>query len=208
LTDTRGYILKTLTYFDMFNYPLLADELFFFHGEPCTRTLFDETLASLITGKTVFCLEGFYGLHNDKGHAENRKKANRLAVEQMIIAKKAAHTLSKFPYVRGLAVSGSLSKNYGSEKADIDFFVITAPGRLWIARTCMHLYKKLTYLTGRHNWYCMNYYVDEAMPEIEEKNIFTATETVTLLPMYGRRPIHGRLNGSHSTPSSLKVSLK
>ena len=31
----------------------------------------------------------------------------------------------------------------------------------------------------------MNYYVDEKEPEIEEKNIYTATEVVTLIPMYG-----------------------
>src|SRR5690242_13765258 len=50
----------------------------------------------------------------------------------------------------------------------------------------MHLYKKLTFLTGRQNRYCMNYYVDEAGLEITEKNIFTAMEIVTLRPMQGR----------------------
>src|SRR2546430_6574247 len=68
---------------------------------------------------------------------------------------------------------------------DIDFFIITSANRLWIARTCMHLFKKLTFLTGRQHWYCMNYYIDEEALNIEEHNIFTATELITLLPVCG-----------------------
>ena len=49
----------------------------------------------------------------------------------------------------------------------------------------MHLFKKWSFLTGRQHWYCMNYYVDEEALEIKEKNIFTATEMITLLPASG-----------------------
>ncbi len=108
-----------------------------------------------------------------------------MAAEQMKTAFRAAKILSRFPYVKGLAISGSLSKNYSTKKTDIDFFIITTANRLWIARTLMHLYKKFTFITGRQDWFCMNYYVDEAGLEIEEKNIYTAIEIATLLPMQG-----------------------
>jgi len=108
----------------------------------------------------------------------------------MVTAGKVAGFLSKFPFTKAIAVSGSLSKNFATEKTDIDFFIITAANRLWIARTCMHLYKKLTFLMGRQHWFCMNYYVDEAALEITEKNIFTATEIVTLIPMQGKSSFH------------------
>jgi hypothetical protein len=49
----------------------------------------------------------------------------------------------------------------------------------------MHLFKKLTFITGHQHWYCMNYYIDEEALRIEEQNIFTATELVTLLPVCG-----------------------
>jgi hypothetical protein len=175
-----------LAYFDIFHYPLLNKELLLFHGEACTQLMLEEALTSLLHDNSIFYIDGFYSLHNDITLATKRRKANKLAAEQMVTAYKAANIIARFPYVKGLAVSGSLSKNYGSEKTDIDFFIITAANRLWIARTIMHLYKKFTFLTGRHNWFCMNYYVDEAVPEIEEKNIFTAIEIITLLPMHGR----------------------
>ena len=186
MTNTTQYILKTLAYFDIFHYPLLREEILQFHGEESNQAIINESLQTLLHDKCIFFIDEFYSLHNDITLAIKRKKANILATEQMLIAHKAAKILSRFPYVKGLAVSGSLSKNYGSEKTDIDFFIITAANRLWIARTIMHLYKKLTYITGRENWFCMNYYVDEAVPEIEEKNIFTAMEIATLLPMYGK----------------------
>lgn len=108
-----------------------------------------------------------------------------MAVKQLSIAKKVARILSHFPYVQSIAVSGSLSKHFADEKTDIDFFIVTSANRLWIARTIMHLLKKFSYIVSKQHWFCMNYYVDEHGLEIPEKNIFTAMEIVTLMPMQG-----------------------
>jgi hypothetical protein len=74
---------------------------------------------------------------------------------------------------------------YADEKADIDFFIITQADRLWIARTFMHIFKKLTFLTGTQHLYCMNYYLDEKALQLSDQNIYTAIETVTLIPAGG-----------------------
>jgi predicted nucleotidyltransferase len=93
--------------------------------------------------------------------------------------------IHKFPFVRAVGISGSLSKNYADAKADIDYFIIAKGNRLWIARTFLHLFKKLTFLVGRQHFYCMNYFVDEKALLIKEQNIYSATEVVTLLPAAG-----------------------
>jgi len=161
-----------------------------FHAEDISWPVIDIELKTLENDKLIFRFDEFYTLHNDHAIIQRRKKGNLLATQQMVTARKVAAMLSKFPFVKGVSVSGSLSKNFATEKTDIDFFIITAANRLWIARTCMHLYKKLTFLTGRQHWFCMNYYVDEAELEITEKNIFTATEIVTLLPMQGKSSLY------------------
>lgn len=157
-----------------------------FHAEYISHTVIATALEELIHDKTVFRFDEFYSLKNDPSLVQRRRNGNILANAQMKTAVKVAGFLSGFPYVKGIAVSGSLSKNFANEKSDIDFFIVTEANRLWIARTFMHLYKKLIFLTGRQNRYCMNYYVDEAGLEIVEKNIFTAMEIVTLKPMQGR----------------------
>ena len=145
----------------------------------------EEAFLFLGNEKLIFCIEGFYALSNNSFLVQRRKKGNEKAIDQLRIAVKVAKLLSWFPYVKGIAVSGSLSKNFADERSDIDFFIITAKNRLWIARTFMHLFKKLTYLAGRQNWFCMNYFVDESALEIKEKNIFTAMEIVTAIPLRG-----------------------
>lgn len=186
MTTTAQNILKTLGYFDLFQYPLTRPEISVFHPAVVPLQELETALETLLTEKTVFRLDEFYSLSNDHLLVERRRRGNLLAVKQLKTAQRVAKFLSRFPYVKAVAVSGSLSKNFASDKTDIDLFIITAPNRLWIARTCMHLFKKLTFLTGRQHRYCMNYYVDEQEPEITEKNIFTAIEIITLLPMQGR----------------------
>jgi hypothetical protein len=107
------------------------------------------------------------------------------------IAEKGARLLFQFPFVRGVFISGSLSKRCAEKKEDVDYFIVTSANRLWIARTIMHLFKKLTYLSGHQHRYCMNYYVDEEALEIREKNIFTATELITLIAASGNGGVAG-----------------
>ena len=88
-----------------------------------------------------------------------------------------------------MGISGSLSKGYYDDDGDIDFFIITSPKRLWIARTFLILYKKIFLLNSR-KYFCVNYFISSNALEIEEKNIFTATELTTLLPMFGNGSFH------------------
>ena len=60
-----------------------------------------------------------------------------------------------------------------------------------------------TYLRGRQHFYCMNYYVDERALEIPEKNIFTATEITTLIPLRGSRSFKDFFTANSWTKSFL-----
>jgi hypothetical protein len=205
LKDTQQNILKVLAYFDIFHYPLVGDEIRSFLPVIINETSLKEALAVLLTEKQVFKFGDFYSLKNEQSLIERRCKGNSVAKTKMDTALRAVAILSHFPYVHALAISGSLSKNFADEKTDIDFFIITAPNRLWIARTIMHLFKKLSFLVGRQDWFCMNYYVDEAMMEIPEKNIFTAMEIVTLIPMYGHETLSCFFNNNEWTKNYFPV---
>jgi hypothetical protein len=67
---------------------------------------------------------------------------------------------------------------------DIDYFIITSPGRLWVARTLLILYKKLFLLNSRRD-FCVNYFVDTEHLTVTERDRYTALEVVTLIPVYG-----------------------
>jgi hypothetical protein len=179
-------ILKALAYFDIFQYPLLQSEIIEFSDQPLNESFLEKTLEQLLHEKRVFRLDNFYSLQNNLLLKEKRIQGNRRAEQLLPKAMKIGRFLSKFPFVRAIGISGSLSKHYADENADIDFFVITKTNRVWIARTLMHIFKKFTFITGRQHFYCMNYYVDEMALQIEEKNIFTAIEVKTLVPVCGK----------------------
>jgi hypothetical protein len=181
----RSSILKVFAYFDIFNYPLSIEDIVLFLDMETEEYPVKRELDMLVKEGSLFRTGPFYSLQNNPGLAEKRNHSREHADELLPIATKGARLLFQFPFVRGVFISGSLSKRCADDKADIDYFIVTSANRLWIARTLMHLFKKLTYLRGRQHRYCMNYYVDEDAMEIKEKNIFTATELITLIPASG-----------------------
>lgn len=185
VSEIKKNILATLAYFDAFNYPLTREEVCLFLPARYERQIFDEGIACLIRCRLIFRFDKFYTLKNDPYLVQRRTKGNQKAFEMIQTARKVGNWLIKFPYVRGIAISGSLSKNYADDGSDIDLFVIAAPNRLWVARTLMHCFKKFTFLVNKQHCFCMNYYIDEQGLEIAEKNIYTATEVVTLIPIQG-----------------------
>jgi len=146
---------------------------------------FSNELRALQDEGQVYRLDEFYSIINDHSLPERRRKGNARAQLLLKRASRIGRFLSAFPFVTGVAISGSLSKNYADERADIDFFIITRSNRLWIARTLMHIFKKFTFITGKQNLYCMNYYIDHLSLEIAEQNIYTAIEVATLIPVKG-----------------------
>ena len=178
-------ILQVLAYFDVFHYPLLAEEIASYLQQPVTTAVINNELENLQQQNRIYRLDNFYSLRDDVFLAIRRKNGNLLAAQEMKKAARSASVLYQFPFVKGLAISGSLSKNYADENTDIDFFIITAPNRVWIARTLMHIFYKWAVLTKKQRLYCMNYYISEEALLIPEQNIFTAMEIITLIPVKG-----------------------
>jgi hypothetical protein len=181
----RSSILKVIAYFDMFNHPVSLEDILYFLDTEAEEYSIQIELDTLIEEGYLFRTGPFYSLKNDPAIADKRANSHRRADALLPIAERGARLLYQFPFVRGVFISGSLSKHCAEEKDDIDYFIVTSANRLWIARTFMHLFKKLTYLRGHQHRFCMNYYVDEEALEIREKNIFTATELITLIAASG-----------------------
>jgi len=177
--------LKALLYYDIFHYPLTAKEVYHFMStNHVTHEEVQETLNDLSAKGYIFKQDKFYSIQNNQELIHRRVKGNTEAQKWIHPAEKQARLIHSFPFVRAVMVSGSLSKNYMDEKSDLDFFIITAPQRLWIARTLLVIYKKIV-LFNSHQHFCVNYFIDSNHLEIEEKNIFTATELATLIPLCG-----------------------
>lgn len=178
-------VIKTLLYYDIFNYPLKGSEVYrFLNVRSITEATVIDSLNSLVDQQLVFRFEEFYSVQPHQSNIDRRIKGNKEADRIISIAKQKAFFISSFPFVRAVMASGSLSKGYMDEKSDLDFFVVTEPGKLWIARMLLVMYKRI-FLLNSHKFFCVNYFVDYSHLEIEDKNLFTATELATVIPLYG-----------------------
>ncbi len=185
-------LLKPILYFSLFQYPLTEEEIYSFSEADSIESLKKE-LKDLVANKVIYKIDEFYLAENDESQIQRRLSGNQMAKDIHGKANSVSRFISKFPYVEGVGISGSLSKGYFDEEGDIDFFIITTPKRLWIARTFLILYKKL-FLFNSKKYFCVNYFISTNSLEIEEKNRFTATELTTMLPMYGNGSFHDFYN--------------
>lgn len=185
MNGIKRSVLQVLAYYDMFQYPLSMKEIHAFMGVRCPFAELEKCIEDLLEDKKIFESNRFYSVQNLDIISTKRIKENAAAEKQLKLAKKIACFLTWFPYIRGVAISGSLSKQVANEESDIDFFVITKENRLWIAKIFFRLMIKLSSFIRLDKWFCINYIIDETSLEVSEKNIFTATEIITLLPVYG-----------------------
>ena len=176
--------LKTILYFSLFKYPLTRTEIFQF-SENTDQKEVDSEIDLLLKKGIIFNFDGFYIDVNNPDRVERRLKGNEMARNIMPKAIKVSRKIAKFPYVKGVCLSGALSKGYYDDDGDFDFFIITKPNRLWIARTILVLYKKI-FLFNSKKYFCVNYFISSDQLEIAEQNLFTATEIATLIPLYGK----------------------
>ncbi len=181
-------LLKPILYFSLFKYPLTEEEIFNF-SKATSKEQIKLDLNELVNDNIIYKIDDFYLTENNETLIKRRLEGNKMAKNIYQKALTISRLISKFPYVEGVGISGSLSKGYYDDDADIDFFIITSPKRLWIARTFLILYKKIFLLNSR-KYFCVNYFISSNALEIEEKNIFTATELTTLLPMFGNGSFH------------------
>lgn len=182
--EASAAILRTLLYYRIFRFPLREDELERF----CSRRLpgpeeLREVLSRLVARGDAGERDGFYFV-GDEAQAVERRVAERLAAEALPRALRRSRLIARFPFVRGVALTGTISKGVFREGDDVDFFVVTAKDRVWVCRTLLMLFKKLVLLDS-HRYFCVNYLVAEDALAVPDRNAFTATEVAWLRPVAG-----------------------
>src|SRR5262245_7809961 len=136
-------ILRTLLYFDMFQHPMRLREIHhYLHGQAGDEEAFRRALDGLVEQGFVHARQGFYALRKIEHLSKRRVEGERQAARALKTARKYSSIIASFPFVRGVCISGSLSKGYMDSHTDIDYFIITQPGRLWLSRTLLVLFKK------------------------------------------------------------------
>jgi hypothetical protein len=184
----RADVLRTLLYYEIWRYPLTRDELHAFLQVPAADIAgFTATLDRLVRQGCIGEDRRYYFIPGTPGgHVNARLGGERRARRMWLAARVAAHAIKRFPFVRGVFVSGGLSKNTARRGSDVDFLILTEPGRLWIARTLLVLFKRVA-LFGSKKFFCVNSFAATDSMKIGERNIYQANEIAQLKPLFNTR---------------------
>ena len=182
-------IVQAVAYADVFDYPLTADEIHrYLIGVPASRGMVRGVLgngrpAVLARSGRYFTLEG------RESAVDTRRARAAVAAGYWRRAVRYGHTMGNLPFVRMVAVTGALAMDNIAD-GDIDYLIITEPGRLWVCRALIVGLVRMAALRGTE--LCPNYFLSEQALVLNERNLFTAHEVAQMVPLTGM-PTYQRL---------------
>ncbi|MBX3165165.1 MAG: nucleotidyltransferase domain-containing protein [Bacteroidetes bacterium] len=175
---------EALCYFDIFKYPLKKEEIQNFCSSKISADELEIVLTELLDSAKIKQHGEYYLLDNAQANTiETRIENEARLKKKTFIIKRFARFVSRFPFVRAVFISGSVSKGIFKSDSDVDYFIITEPNRLWVCRTFLILFKKI-FLLNSKKYFCVNYFVSSDNLKIPDENLFVATEIKTLIPVF------------------------
>lgn len=166
-------------YFDVFRHPLRVDELTDLCGAEIEAAVEGACLAGTVEreGRWVFRRER-------GGDRARRAERSAEAERQWRRARSAAAALAQAPFVRGVLVTGALSKQSAEPDGDVDFMLLVEPGRVWTVKSALHLLRRG--LPGPlREALCTNYLLGTDGLALPQRSMFHAVELATAVPMFG-----------------------
>jgi hypothetical protein len=185
LNDLERAIVEAVIYADIFDYPLTAAEVHRYlpHVEASPAMV----AAALQDGRLIpthLWRHGDYFLLPGRETAvASRELRASYARCLWPRAEHYAHIIASLPFVRMLAVTGSLAVDNVDAGGDIDYLIVTESGRLWLCRALVILVVRAAARWG--DALCPNYFVSERALLFQERNLYTARELAQMVPLAG-----------------------
>ncbi|MCH7663326.1 MAG: hypothetical protein IH859_05580 [Chloroflexi bacterium] len=178
--DLRQAILQTVAYSDIFDYPLTIEEIHrYLIGNDASLAVVSEVINHIRNLETQ---AGYYTLPGRIDLVRTRSLRTKIASALWSQAIRYGRIVSNFPFVKMVAVTGALAMSNVDSDADVDYLIVTKPGRLWTVRAMVLGLERIR-VTGAT--ICPNYLLSEAALSLEDKDLFTAQELVRMAPLSG-----------------------
>jgi hypothetical protein len=180
-------VVEAIAYADVFGWPLTGEEI---HRYLSVAATADAVRATLADGRLELHVSSIDGLHVLRGReqlVDERGRRTALAADLWPRAYRFGSWIAWLPWVRLVAVSGSLAVGAPTDGADVDLFIVSADRRLWLTRALTIGVVKLASRarSARRVVLCPNYVVTTSAIELTERDLFTAHELAQLVPLAG-----------------------
>ncbi|MFX0070545.1 MAG: hypothetical protein ACFFAO_05575, partial [Candidatus Hermodarchaeota archaeon] len=178
-------VLQLISYFNSFDYPLKFEEIgsiLNFNKNRIEIALNDLSYQQIITHKYNYYF--IPGKEWTIGERYNSMVFFRQNIRKIV---RSGWILSHFPFVRGLILTGSASKEILEKNDDFDFLVIAEPNHIWLCRFIIEKFRKLiskNFKFKNYRFFDCNYIISQKNLTIEDQNEFTAIEIFFAKPIF------------------------
>jgi hypothetical protein len=174
---------KTVAYADVFDYPLsVAEAHRYLIGVAAPLDAVRAGLERLVPERLAR-QNGLYTLPGRDDLVETRQRRAAVAARLWPEAVRHGRTLAELPFVRMVAVTGSLTRDNVESGSDVDYLVVTAAGRVWVGRGLTGLARRTVEPRGIRA--CPNYVLSEQALFLRDRTLFTACELAQMVPLSG-----------------------
>jgi len=202
LTKLSKNILSTIIYYDILDYPMTAFEVWKYLTSADGRESEENESDVIGLGEVVRALEGeeleeriekfqgFYFLRGRMSLVEKRLEKNKISQQKFKIIRRVIFWLRFLPYVRMVAVTGTVAMKNAGKNSDLDLLVVIRHGRIFFGRTAVtalvHLMGKRRYGRKITDRICLNCFLTDDSLESRLQDIFSASEYSFIVPLFGQ----------------------
>jgi hypothetical protein len=180
----RQAILRAVLYADMFDHAPSASELYqMLDMSGISQGGFEEGLQKLQEEGALLNYDERWVLAEREEIVQVWRRRQEHSARKWRAALRYSAWIRCLPFVRMVAVTGTLAVQSAEAGDDIDLFLITTPGRVWLARALTILIVRCARLFGET--LCPNYLIASDVLAMAERNLYSARELAQMQPLYG-----------------------
>jgi hypothetical protein len=177
--------LRTVAYADLFDYPLTVPEVYrYLAGVAAPLSTVQEALENgRQLGHWLARRRGYVTLVGREAIVETRLYRESISARLWRKGLRYGRAIASLPFVRLVAVTGTLAVNNVEPGQDIDYLIVTAPHRVWLARLFVLAFVYLGRLEKLT--ICPNYVFSSDVLAQFEPSFFAAHELAQMIPLFG-----------------------
>jgi hypothetical protein len=177
-------IAKSVLYASLFGFPLTLTELrqTLVASEQTPTEILARYKASASLQAIVEHRDGVFFLRGQEHLVAERRKRESVSRRFLEKQRLLLALICGLPYVRMVALSGSIAHLNLDRGGDLDLFIVTRGRRVWVVTVGIVILAKLL---GRRRVLCANYIVADTRLRLDQEDMFTASQVIHLKPLVG-----------------------
>jgi len=192
---TNEAIIKTISFFDMFDFPLTSLEVWKYLSVSVDLLSLENNLTGLVEAGKIEKNNGFYYLFGREKIIIDRLQRYNYAERKFARVFWVSQIFRFIPWVEMVAVGNLIGVNNLRDGGDIDLFIVARAGRLWLVRffttALMTLFRLRPRPGAERDKICLSFYASDQALNFEEL-LLNHDDWYLVYWLAGLRPIFDR----------------